>query len=636
MSPEQARGQELDERADIFGLGAMLYEILTGVPPVHGKTLEALVTNAAAGRFKPVRRTGAGRNAPLALAAIAEKCLAPRPEDRYASARDLLRDLRAFAADEAVSARPDTPWERLARFGRRHRVGVALAGAVTGLFLLLVTAGSVLLAAKDRQALEAQRAARESDAKRLQAELDKQTALAASAEKARRRLEAFEPYARAMDLLMRGQLPENAAALLEQALKIDAEFPEAQFALGEALRLSGRPGPAAEAYLKADELSRKVGGRANLQAIVAAGLAYDGAGDYAKAEDAFRRAESYDPAEPLGLVGKTFRLTHHRKFREALAASEQALRRGAHLWEAHYGHGYVLLESLEEGLLDPREAGPRAVAELRQALELSPRQSETCIWLSIALRRLGLAERKEWLALVDRAIAFEPRNGNHYFTRASLRASFGDPEGARQDMAEAERLGVAPSLLQVYQAQDAVRNNKLEEAFQLMGKVVKETRDWPPHVANWLNLGFNLGKDQEVQPVYERWCQENPEYSQVFVLRASLLLRDSRADEALAEIRRGLKVLPYNVKLNRLLIAQLVQKEQFEAAVKEADRLVEFAGNDYVCCHLRLICLSKARRLDDALDYLSALEKRFSEHSADLGTVRTQLEALRQLPPAPK
>jgi tetratricopeptide (TPR) repeat protein len=169
----------------------------------------------------------------------------------------------------------------------------------------------------------------------------------------------------------------------------------------------------------------------------------------------------------------------------------------------------------------------------------------------------------------------------------------------------------------------------------LMGKVVKDTRDWPPHVANWLNLGFTLHKEEEVQPVYERWCQENPEYSQVSILRASLLLRDDRTEEGLTEVRRGLKVAPYNVKLSRMLVKQLADKGQPEAALKEADRLVEFAGNDYACCHLRLLCLAKARRLDDALDYLAALVKKFPEHEADLGTVRTQLEALKQASPRP-
>jgi serine/threonine protein kinase/lipopolysaccharide biosynthesis regulator YciM len=623
MSPEQARGEELDERADLFGLGAVLYEILTGLPPVQGKTLQAVVTNAALGRFSPVRRTGAGRHAPPALAAIAEKCLAAQPKKRYASTRELLRDLRAFAADEAVSAQPDTHWERLARFGRRHRSGVALAGAVTGLFLLLITVGSLLLAAKDRQA-------RKADAQRLQAELEQQKTLAASAEMARRRLEAFGPYAQAMDLLMRGQLPDQTVGLLQQALKTDADFPEAQFALGEALRLSGQPAPAAEAYLKADELSRRLGGRPNLQAVVAAGFAYDGAGDYAKAEDAFRRAESHEPAEPLALVGKTFRLSHHRKLREALASAEEALRRGPHLWETHFGQGYVLLEATEEGLLDPREAGPRAIAALRQALELSPRQAEACIWLSIGLRRLGLAEQKEWLGLVDRTIALEPRNGARYFHRGTLRLNLGDPTGAEKDMAEAQRLGISPALLQVYQAQVAARKNNTEEAFSLMEKVVKETRDWPPHVANWLNLGFSIGKDQEIRSVYERWCQENPEYSQVFMLRASLLFRDGRTEDGLAEVRRGLRILPYNVRLGRLLANQLAQHGQADAALKEADRLLEFAGTDYTCGHLRLHCLVRLGRLDDALDYVATLEKKFPERSEELGKLRVQIEALRK------
>jgi len=121
MAPEQAAGEELDEGVDIFALGAMLYEILTAQPPRSGKTVNEVVTKAAQGRFTPVRRTAKGKNAPGALAAIAERCLAPERRKRYASVQDLLQDLRNYAAGQEVSALPDTSFEKMRRALRKHR-----------------------------------------------------------------------------------------------------------------------------------------------------------------------------------------------------------------------------------------------------------------------------------------------------------------------------------------------------------------------------------------------------------------------------------------------------------------------------------------------------------------------------------
>ena len=250
MAPEQAKGGAVDVRTDIFGLGGILYRILTGRSPNDGVDYMGTVMNAALGDVVPVRSQPGGRRVPVELAAIADKCLAIQPADRYPSADDLLADVRAYLAGEAVKARPDSPLGRLLRLARRHR-RLALAGG-TAIALLLVGSalGFAVLAAKDRQALEAERQARIMQEKAQQAELARQANVAESAARAQRRMQAFVPYAEATDLLMRGQQFDRAVQQLEEATRIDPAFPEAQFALGEAYRLNGVPGPAAQAYLQ--------------------------------------------------------------------------------------------------------------------------------------------------------------------------------------------------------------------------------------------------------------------------------------------------------------------------------------------------------------------------------------------------
>jgi len=110
MSPEQARGERegIDEKSDVYGLGAILYFLLTGVAP---------------GRAEPSR---SAETLPRALQAICLKALSERPDDRYASARELAADVTRFREGLAVSAYREGLLERGARLLQRNPTLVAL------------------------------------------------------------------------------------------------------------------------------------------------------------------------------------------------------------------------------------------------------------------------------------------------------------------------------------------------------------------------------------------------------------------------------------------------------------------------------------------------------------------------------
>jgi serine/threonine-protein kinase len=145
MAPEQAEGRldQLGPATDVYGLGAILYEILTGRPPFTGaETTEVLRLVI---HEPPVRPRHHVAGTPAALEAVCLRALAKKPADRYSSASELANEVRHYLADEPVSAYREPPTKRLARWGRRHRSLVAGAAALLVALVVGLTAGTVLL-----------------------------------------------------------------------------------------------------------------------------------------------------------------------------------------------------------------------------------------------------------------------------------------------------------------------------------------------------------------------------------------------------------------------------------------------------------------------------------------------------------
>jgi tetratricopeptide (TPR) repeat protein len=125
MAPEQARGEPVDQRVDVFALGAMLYHLLAGVPPYNARTATEVIAAAALGRVVPL--ASRERGAPVDLVAIVHRAMAPLPIDRYRDAGELASELRRFLTGQLVSAHHYTSGQRLGRFARRHRAAVTIA-----------------------------------------------------------------------------------------------------------------------------------------------------------------------------------------------------------------------------------------------------------------------------------------------------------------------------------------------------------------------------------------------------------------------------------------------------------------------------------------------------------------------------
>ncbi|HND54610.1 MAG TPA: serine/threonine-protein kinase, partial [Pirellulaceae bacterium] len=120
-APEQVAGlhDTVDSRADIYGLGAILFCILTGVPPHRAENTEALKREKLAQPAPPARELN--KDAPPALEAICRKAMAGAPKDRYATALQLADDIERWLADEPTSVYSESRTERAMRWLRKHR-----------------------------------------------------------------------------------------------------------------------------------------------------------------------------------------------------------------------------------------------------------------------------------------------------------------------------------------------------------------------------------------------------------------------------------------------------------------------------------------------------------------------------------
>lgn len=148
MAPEQTRGVAVDERADVYSLGVALYEMIALAPPFEGASVVELLANAAAGGSRPLPE--AAPHASPSLCAVVARAMAVRPEDRYASARELAEDIERVIDGRTPNAeRADVVTRAVRVYGSRSKtlaqlrlidfelwfLGCALAGAAVGAWL---------------------------------------------------------------------------------------------------------------------------------------------------------------------------------------------------------------------------------------------------------------------------------------------------------------------------------------------------------------------------------------------------------------------------------------------------------------------------------------------------------------------
>jgi tetratricopeptide (TPR) repeat protein len=185
MAPEQARGEVVDARADVFALGSILAAILTGQPAFVGTTVYETIAKAAAADLADVQQRLAACGADAELLAIARRCLAAQPEERYADGREVAAAVAAYRATvEARLRQAETAAAealvREAEQRKRRRLAVAAGGGIAAVLLVGLAVSLGLM----QRAIHAERIAVENEQQALaNAEQERLAKVEAEAEK---------------------------------------------------------------------------------------------------------------------------------------------------------------------------------------------------------------------------------------------------------------------------------------------------------------------------------------------------------------------------------------------------------------------------------------------------------------------
>jgi tetratricopeptide (TPR) repeat protein len=311
MPPEQAHGtsKEVDRRADVYSLGAILYEMLTGRPPFRAETTVETVVQVVHEEPVPPRRLQS--KLPRDLETICLKCLEKAAKSRYATALELADDLERYRKGEPIHARPIVWWQRAVKWARRRPAAAALVGVIA-LALATVLAGAVWYNARLRNEVALTMVQQKRAAENLHTAID---VLEHQLNELRHGIERGQPAPREVVLgLMENAVPFYERLLLERDQGDSASrraIGRAYWGLAQTQRMAGNVAAAEKSIDQAiavqeklleespDDVARRIDLAHSLRSL---SLVYSRANQPQRVEEALKRMvaliESLSPDEP--------------------------------------------------------------------------------------------------------------------------------------------------------------------------------------------------------------------------------------------------------------------------------------------------------------------------------------------------
>ena len=491
--PEQALGkrEQVDERSDVWGLGGILFTLLTGRPPLDGGSLVDAIAVLERGVPPP---SSLREGIPAALDGVCLRCLTSAPQRRYPSAAAVADVLEGWLAEGAPR-------------GARGRGRAALVLGALG----LVGAVGLALVARGQVAPGAPAPSPHSSAATRPPVGDPEL---------ERLLELARAETRA------GRLPE-ALAVLDQAIALAPLAPR-PLALRARLRRC-----VADFTGAADDLQRALDLDSTcVPALVERGLLAVRQGRWERAGADGARAAELDPEDPAGLALRGTVAGQGGDPDAATALADQALAVDPRCVEALILRG-LLHERLGES--------SRALELYRRALEEEPRNPRVLTRLGAAQGDVGEVEAS--LAALDQALELDPTAEDALVNRGSIRRSRGDLAGAHADCARI--LANDPDSAAGHRLRGELRRreNDREGAFQDLSRAVELDPDNPAALF-WLAV-LHMERDEPAACLerLERLLRIEPSRSDGYLLRARLRLKEGMAG-AREDLERFLELAP--------------------------------------------------------------------------------------------
>jgi tetratricopeptide (TPR) repeat protein len=599
MPPEQAIGDiaNLDRRADVFGLGAILCEVLTGKPPYVGRSSEEVRRKAANGDLADATARLDACGAEAELIALTKKCLSPEAIDRPRDAQAVADGLSAYL--NGVQERLQTAQReravamaREAEQRKRRKVQLALAAAVVALLL----GGGAFAFWRNAQA----QAGRERDARNAEAVaalLDQaQEALeAGDAAKAAVALEAAEKRAAeggAEEQAQRlGRLESDLALLREldaidqsRWTVVDGKLPD-QSAMAtrtrEALRRFG-----VDAEASADEAAARLSASVLRQRIVSALDRLLGLEQKAAVRALLRRvdAEPYrdavrdavlanDGAKMAGLAGRKAALEQPPGFVAFLGESREIpVARRRQLLQAAVSRrpgDLALLMTLGISyLFKQKEGADEGLRWLQAALAAAPANPIVITCLGLALQGQGKVE--ETIACYRKAIQLEPKLALTHTNLGAALAGKGQMEEAIACFRKAIQLDPKHALAHLAHTglgSALERQGKEEEAIACYRKTIQLDPKFAPAHNSLANALYRKGQLEEALACSRKATLLDPKDAKAHNNLGNALEGKGQWDEAIASYHKALELDPKIVEAHTNLGNALLRKGQLDAAI---------------------------------------------------------------------
>jgi len=633
MPPEQARGETVSERADVYSLGAILYEALTGRPPFVADSMAALLQKVL--NEEPTSPRLLNAKVHVDLETIALRCLAREPERRYASAGLVADELARFLRGEPIVARPPSFAERaLVAFKRqRGRVGVLLA--------LVATAAAVAVGLRfqERQtrhdAVLTEVAAVHSEESRRRAQVVEEELAhvldesSTDDERSLDRILANVDSASVVIIVSALDHVTNMRAEATRDLYLDAKDPLPEEARAGAKTIEGLEGAVERRLLPGDQSlpgdSEKVSAaierlEARLARRVGEGPGVDLAVVVKNAQEkrlspGERRLEKL-ACRALGRIGQAEdvvpALTHYLEvLTDQVAAAEagEALARiggrearGVLRWaRGQFGRDGVFWLRLRPYLRHEDDDAPPsseaalrdrgiekahqkdfdgAIADLTSAIAMEPKDG--LAWYNRGLVRLESRDAEGALLDLDKAVALRPRDPEFLGSRGMAKRELGDLDGALEDMDASVALDAElPGML-------INRGNTRRLAGDTRGAIADLTSAIalaPTDPSAWNSRGLAKQKANDLDGAladYDRALELAPRLVEALANRSGL--HSLRGEHALAldDVEKAITIDPRSFALHVNRGVAHLKLGDPEAAVSDFSRAIQLQPGSYL------------------------------------------------------